>query len=150
MALNTTQAIFRSGGGDQSRTAYCGSMVMTAQFYIEDASVATATDVMVQEDGAELILPQGAVVLSIYIPTATASTGTVDIGTVGVSSGATSTVIATGLNIATGGEVGGDLSGTPLAQMSYVTVKNNTAGTGSVSGYMVYFVADPIVGQENV
>jgi hypothetical protein len=81
MALSTTQSIWRSGGGDQTRTAYCGSGVMAAQFYIADASVATATNVVVSSaSGAPaLILPEGAVVLSVEINDA--GTGSVDLGT---------------------------------------------------------------------
>ena len=62
MALSTTQSIWRSGGGDQTRTAYCGSGVMAANFYVADASVATATNVTVSSaTGApDLILPEGA------------------------------------------------------------------------------------------
>ena len=68
MALSTTQSIWRSGGGDQTRTAYCGSGVMAASFYIADASPATAgTNVTVSNGGAALILPAGAVVLSVSI-----------------------------------------------------------------------------------
>ena len=40
MAVSTTQSIWRSGGGDQTRTAYCGSGVMAAQYYISGASAA--------------------------------------------------------------------------------------------------------------
>jgi hypothetical protein len=57
MALSTTQSIWRSGGGDQTRTAYCGSGVMAAQFYIADASPATAgTQVKVSSFLALLLL----------------------------------------------------------------------------------------------
>ena len=35
MAVSTTQSIWRSGGGDQTRTAYCGTGLMVAQFYID-------------------------------------------------------------------------------------------------------------------
>ena len=98
MAISTTQSIWRSGGGDQTRTAYCGSGVMAAQFYIADASVATATNVTVSSaSGAPaLILPAGAVVLSVEINDAGA--GSIDIGTRGYTSGTvtgTATVIVT-------------------------------------------------------
>ena len=42
MAVSTTQSIWRSGGGDQTRTAYCGTGVMAATFYISDVSAASA------------------------------------------------------------------------------------------------------------
>jgi len=43
MAVSTTQSIWRSGGGDQTRTAYCGTGLMVAQFYISGASAAGTT-----------------------------------------------------------------------------------------------------------
>ena len=46
MALSTTQSIWRSGGGDQTRTAYCGSGLMAAQFYISNAAATGATVVV--------------------------------------------------------------------------------------------------------
>ena len=78
MALSTTQSIWRSGGGDQTRTAYCGSGVMAAQFYIPDASEAANVVVSSAAGAPNLILPAGAVVLSVNITTAGA--GSVDIG----------------------------------------------------------------------
>ena len=89
MALSTTQSIWRSGGGDQTRTAYCGSGVMAASFYIADASPATAgTNVAVSSaSGAPaLILPAGAVVISVSITTETGS-GTFDLGATGYKIG---------------------------------------------------------------
>lgn len=50
MALATTSAVWRSTGGDSTRTAYAGSMKMAAQFYASCASnpgtKATKNDVM--------------------------------------------------------------------------------------------------------
>jgi hypothetical protein len=152
MALSTTQSIWRSGGGDTTRTAYCGSGNMTAQFYIADASVATDTKVMNKANGQNLILPAGAVVTNIRIPSATASTGHVNLGTLGYTSGTeTSAAIATNLPLVTGSTgVGSVISGTPSTELAYVTVKINTDGTGAVSGYIEYFVIDPLTGQQNV
>jgi hypothetical protein len=152
MALSTTQSIWRSGGGDTTRTAYCGSGNMTAQFYIADASVATDTKVKNQNNGVSLILPANAVVTNIRIPSATAGTGHVNLGTLGYTSGTeTSAAIATNLPVTVGSNgVGSIVSGTPLTEMSYVTVKINTDGSGSVAGYIEYFVLDPLVGQQNV
>ena len=76
MALSTTQSIWRSGGGDQTRTAYCGSGLMAAQFYIADASPATAgTNVTISSaSSTPLILPSGAVIVSISVTDAGAGT----------------------------------------------------------------------------
>ena len=150
MAVSTTQSIWRSGGGDQTRTAYCGSGVMAAQFYIADASVATATNVKVSSvSGAPaLILPAGAVVLSVVINDAGA--GTVDLGTRGFTSGTVaSTAIGNNVSVASAGVVTSGLSFTASSEMSYVTVIIDTSGSGTVGGYITYFVADPQVGQQN-
>ena len=151
MAISTTQSIWRSGGGDQTRTAYCGSGVMAAEFYIADASVATATNVAVSSaTGAPaLILPSGAVVLSVVINDAGA--GTVDLGTRGFTSGTVaSTAIGNNISVASAGVVTSGLSFTASSEMSYVTVIIDTSGSGTVGGYITYFVADPLVGQQNV
>jgi len=151
MALSTTQSIWRSGGGDQTRTAYCGSGVMAAQFYIADASVATPTKVLNKVSGQNLILPAGAVVLSVAITDAGA--GSVDLNTLGYNSGtATAAAIANGLDvsaIATIG-IGATVTGTPTTELAYVTVTIDTSGAGTVGGYLTYFVVDPLVGQQNV
>jgi len=151
MALSTTQSIWRSGGGDQTRTAYCGSGVMAASFYIADASPAVAgTNVTVSNGGAALILPAGAVVLSVAINDG--GTGTFDLGTTGYNSGtASGASIASGLAATVGTtSVGSVVTGTPLTEMSYVTVTDNTSGAGTVGGYITYFVVDPLLGQQNV
>ena len=151
MALSTTQSIWRSGGGDQTRTAYCGSGVMAAQFYIADASVASATNVKVSSvSGAPaLILPAGAVVLSVAINDA--GTGSVDLGTRGYTSGTvTGAAIANNLTVSALGTVTSGLTNTAISELSYVTVTIDTSGAGTVGGYITYFVADPLVGQQNV
>lgn len=151
MAVSTTQSIWRSGGGDQTRTAYCGSGMMAAQFYIADASVATATNVTVSSvaGAPALILPAGAVVLSVAINDAGA--GSVDIGTRGYTSGTvTGAAIANNLSVASTGVVTSGLTLTATSEMSYVTVTIDTSGAGTVGGYITYFVADPLVGQQNV
>lgn len=152
MALSTTQSIWRSGGGDQSRTAYCGSGVMSAQFYIADASVATSTKVKVSSatGAANLILPAGAVVLGVYINDG--GTGHVDIGTLGYTS-ATATPAAIAANLVTtvgSSFVGSVVTGTATTELAYVTAIINVDGAGTVGGYLTYFVADPLVGQQNV
>ena len=151
MALSTTQSIWRSGGGDQTRTAYCGSGIMAAQFYIADASVATATNVKVSSaSGAPaLILPAGAVVLSVAINDAGA--GSVDLGTRGYTSGTvTGAAIGNNVDVSAAGVVTAGLTLTATSEMAYVTVTIDTSGAGTVGGYITYFVADPLVGQQNV
>lgn len=149
MAISTTQAIWRSAGGDQTRTAYCGSGVMAAQFYIADASVATPTKVLNKVSGQDLILPAGAVVLSVAINDA--GTGSVDLNTLGYTSGtATAAAIANNLSVAATGVITSGLTLAAIAELSYVTVTIDTSGAGTVGGFITYFVADPLVGQQNV
>jgi hypothetical protein len=149
MALSTTQSIWRSGGGDQTRTAYCGSGVMAASFYIANAAAATATNVTVANGGPDLILPAGAVVLSVAINDA--GSGSVDLGTRGYTSGTvTGAAIANNLSVASAGVVTSGLTLTATTEMAYVTVTIDTAGAGTVGGYITYFVVDPLFGQQNV
>ena len=155
MALSTTQSIWRSGGGDQTRTAYCGSGVMAAQFYIADASPAAAsTNIAVSSatNAPALVLPAGAVVLSVSIITETGS-GTFDLGYKLYSDTTTtgSDYIASGVTVAVGTtNIGSVVSGDPLPGLSYVTVTDNTGASGEVTGYITYFVQDPLIGQQNV
>jgi hypothetical protein len=155
MALSTTQSIWRSGGGDTTRTAYCGSGLMAATFYVADVAAASSTNVTVSStSGAPaLILPAGARIMSITF-TGDAATGQTDMGftlyTTGTNTGAglldnANNVVGTITPGATG-------SGTSLgAVMSSITARvGGSAGTGNMSGVIQYFVADPLEGQQNV
>lgn len=123
---------------------------MIAQFYIADASVATATNVTISSaSGAPaLILPAGAVVTAVLINDAGA--GSIDIGTRGYTSGTvTGAAIGNNVSVAAVGSVTAGLTLTPISALSYVTVTIDTSGAGTVGGYIRYFVADPLVGQQN-
>jgi hypothetical protein len=153
MAVSTTQAIWRSGGGDQTRTAYCGSGLMAAQFYIADASPATAgTNVAISSTNTKpLILPAGAVIVSISVTDAGA--GTCDIGATGYTSGtADNNFFASALDVSAVGttSIGSVVTGAALTEMSYVTVTDNTSASGTVAGVITYYVTDPYLGQQNV
>ena len=159
MALSTTQSIWRSGGGDQTRTAYCGSGVMAAQFYIPSVAVASATNVQVSSTNtAPVILPAGAVVTEILF-TVNNATGESDIGfttytsgtstPAGLANDATNARGVVNLNAATAGaSLGVAMSAT---EMVYITARaGGTAGTGNVAGTLIYYVTDPLAGQQNV
>ena len=94
MAVSTTQSIWRSGGGDQTRTAYCGSGLMVAQFYIADITAANTTKVVVSStNSSNVILPVNAVITSINITATTSSGGTattIDMGFTLYTTGTTS------------------------------------------------------------
>ena len=150
MALSTTQSIWRSGGGDQTRTAYCGSGLMAAQFYVSNAAATGATVVVSDAAGAPaLILPAGATIVSVAINNA--GTGTIDLGTSAYVGGTDAGDIALALSTAAGTtSIGSVVTGTATTAMAYVTSSDNSAGAGTVGGYIIYFVADPLVGQQNV
>ena len=149
MAVSTTQSIWRSGGGDQTRTAVCGSGIMAAPFYIADASLSGNVKVSSVSGAPNLILPAGAVVLSVVINDA--GGGSIDIGTTGYNSGtATPAAIANNLSVASAGVVTSGLTLTASTELAYVTSASDTAGTGTVGGYITYFVVDPYAGQQNV
>ena len=151
MALSTTQSIWRSGGGDTTRTAYCGSGLMAAQFYVANAA-ATGENVKVSDaaNAAELILPAGAVVVSISVNDA--GSGTIDLATEGYTSGTTAGDIALGFDAGNVGttSIGSIVTGSALTSMAYVTSSDNSSGGGTVGGYITYFVVDPLAGQQNV
>ena len=166
MALSTTQSIWRSGGGDQTRTAYCGSGVMAAQFYFDPTAVNTTTAKVSSASGAPaVILPAGAVIVEIqFNATGTGgSTPTMDMGFTLYTSG---TATPTGLidnyaadagkktvvwgDSGTGTSLGGVMSST---EMVYITGGANTGDAptgGSVVGTILYYVTDPLLGQQNV
>jgi hypothetical protein len=160
MALSTTQSIWRSGGGDQTRTAYCGSGLMAASFYIADAGPATTTTVKVGNftNAPALILPAGAVVTNIVVTTAVGASGDFDLGWIaqdgspsdpnGLLDGATAGVD----NYAVGNAVAGDDLGVVMSatELVTVTVTDNNAGAGALSGFITYYVTDPLFGQQSV
>ena len=158
MALSTTQSIWRSGGGDQTRIAYCGTGVMAAQFFIPSVAVASATNVQISSaDTTPVILPAGAVVTEILF-TVDNGTGESDIGftlyntgtntPAGLADNATNTRNAINLNTTGGTSLAIPMS---LTERVYITARaGGSAGTGSMTGTLMYYVTDPMVGQQNV
>jgi hypothetical protein len=158
MAVSTTQSIWRSGGGDQTRTAYCGTGVMAANFYVADVSAASANVVVSSTNSSPVILPAGAVVMSITI-TVDNATGTIDMGHTLYTTGTSSTnslaneLTDTINQIVPGSATAGTSLGTVISssEMIYITAGvGASAGTGSVNGVIQYFVTDPLGGQQNV
>lgn len=165
MAVSTTQSIWRSGGGDQTRTAYCGSGVMAAQFYIPAAQANTVTaKVSSAANAPALILPAGAIVMSVTVTTASAATGkTFDMGYAaldgspsavaglineGAADGISTTFVGSA-NAAAGAAMGVVMSAT---EMVYITggAGATPASSGAVAGTILYYVADPLFGQQSV
>ena len=168
MALATTSSIWRSTGGDSTRTAFAGTMRMAAPFYV--ANVAAAGNVVVSSvSGAPvLILPANAVVTDVIITNALGGNATANIGftpIVGVGPGQTSTY---GTNVPAGLVSGANVSarvtispgstgqGTSLGNVCnatnlvLVTTAAGLANGGAVTGIIQYFVVDGVYGEEIV
>ena len=163
MALSTTSAVWRSTGGDQTRTAYAGSMDMVAQFYIANTSATTANVVVSSSNSNPIILPANAVLLAVNITTAsTGANSTCNIGftpLIGVGPGQTGTLgtnvpnaFVSNANVTTRQAVtiGSTGQGTQLGNVAnstnliVVTSAIGTAGAvgGPVTGSIRYYVAD--------
>ncbi len=159
MAVSTTQSIWRSGGGDQTRTSYCGTPLMTAQWYVTDIATQTG-NVKNQANGQAVILPAGAVITAVTTQVASTTAGTLDFGftlyTTGTATPAglvneqpttrTSTTLATAT--LPGASLSVPMSTSELVYLTAVT--GASAGTGPCSGTVTYYVTDPLVGAQNV
>jgi hypothetical protein len=157
MGIATTQAIWRSGGDDSTRTAYCGSMVMAATFY--DANVAVLSNATVAfGQTAELILPANAVVTSVMI-TDPSTAGSINVGYVLVDGSATNTsylvqtaTATSPITITPGSTGNGAGLGTVMSatKEAVITISSSNGATGNVGGTIQYYVADYLFGQQNV
>jgi len=169
MALATTSAVWRSTGGDSTRTAYAGSMDMIAQFYIANTSATTSNVAISSTNTAALILPANAVVLTVNITNpSTGANSTCNIGftpLVSVGPGQTGTLgtnvtgaFVSNANLTTRQviNIAGTGAGASLGNVAnatnlvVVTSAIGTAGAvgGPVTGSIRYYVADN--GQQNV
>jgi len=166
MALSTTQSIWRSGGGDQTRTAYCGSGLMAAESYFDPTLVNTTTvKVSSAANAPAVILPAGAVITAIQF-NAAGTGGTTPTMDMGFTLYTTGTASPTALvdnyaadagkkqvvwgDSGTGTSIGGVMSATELV---YITGGANTGDAptgGTVTGTIIYFVEDPLFGQQSV
>ena len=156
MATSTTASVWRSTGGDQTRTATAGSMVMAAQFFISNCA---ATANVTNSTGTEaLILPAGAVVTDVSLTET--GTGNFNLGftpLIGVGPGQTTslgTPVPTGflvngalgsrINVQVGAATGGASLGNVAnaTNLVVVTTAANSSASGNCSGIIRYFVAD--------
>jgi hypothetical protein len=158
MAVSTTQSIWRSGGGDQTRQAYCGTGVMTAGFYVANAAVTGNAVVASSQTGVDVILPANAVVISLTITTPLTS-GSINVGyktVTGIISSAAyyaNAAAATTVRTITAGALGNG-SGIGIVANATVntvlTTESASSALGSFAGFITYFVADPYFGEQNV
>lgn len=158
MARSTTLAVWRSNGGDQTRTTTAGSMLMTVPFYI--ANVAATANVVVSSSltTTPVVLPANAVVTNVTVtatgtgkidlgftplsnigPGQTPTTGTaVPAGLLSVASIATRAVFLTG-GANTGASLGNVANATNVV---VITSAANGVSSGTTSGFISYFVSD--------
>lgn len=162
MAVSTTQSIWRSGGGDQTRTAYCGTALMVAEFYFS-ATQASGNALNVV-NGKPVILPAGAVILQINANAAgTGGTNpTFDMGFTTYTSGTASPQALLNETDADAGKQvlnwASGTAGTSLnavmsaTDMVYITGRAGASAAtgGNISGEILYYVTDPYLGQQNV
>ena len=165
MAISTTQSIWRSGGGDQTRTAYCGSGVMAAEFYFVPTAVNTTTvKVSSAANAPAVILPAGAVITAIQF-NALGTGGTTPTMDMGFTLYTTGTASPTALidnysadagkkQVVWGDSGAGTSLGTVMSatELVYITGGANTGDAptgGTVSGQILYYVEDPYFGQQN-
>lgn len=156
MTTSTTTSVWRSNGGDQTRTSTAGSMAMSTPFYI--ANVAATGNVTNVSGGQAVILPANAVVTSVIINTT--GTGNIDLGFTPLSNvgpGQTPTLgtpVPTGFFAAKSSAsrsattVAGTGAGTSIGAVAnatnlvVITSAANGVASGSCSGWIQYFVAD--------
>lgn len=166
MALSTTQSIWRSGGGDQTRTAYCGSGLMAAQFYINPAAADSTTVKIASGSTVPVVLPAGAVIVEIQANAAGTggTTPTFDMGWIGYTNTAVSDPngLLSAADAAAGKQVfnfasatAGDDLGVAMSTTQMVTLTGgattgDAATGGAITGTILYYVTDPLVGQQNV
>lgn len=166
MALSTTQSIWRSGGGDNTRTAYCGTGLMVAEFYIDPTDDDTAAVQVSSSNTAPVILPIGAVVVEIQANAAGTggTTPTFDMGWIGYTD--TSAVDTNGLialgdadagkqvwnwsSATAGDDLGVVMSATQMVKLTGGGTTGDKATGGSITGKILYYVTDPLLGQQNV
>jgi hypothetical protein len=155
MATSTTTSVWRSGGGDTTKTAYAGSMLMVADFYLS-ATAANGTKVQKSSsDTANVILPIGAVITEIQVNSAgTGGTNpTFDMGYTLYSTGTATPegllneadadlgkqVITWATSSVPGAGLGAVMSS---SEMVYITGRAGASAAtgGSISGKLIYYV----------
>ena len=169
MALATTSAVWRSTGGDQTRTAAAGSMVMVTPFYIANSSAANANVAVSSSDSSAVILPAGAIVTNVMISVgSTGGNSAANVGftpLIGVGPGQTTTLgtnvpqaflaaanVVSRTTVSVGGTGGGASLGNVANATNLVVVTSGIGAAGAeggpVTGLIEYFVANS--GAENV
>lgn len=156
MASSTTQSIWRSGGGDTTKTAYAGSMLMVADFYIDPTAADTTAVRKSSSNAAPVILPASAQVLEIQVNAAGTggTTPLFDMGWIGYTNtavsdpnGLLSGTAADGgklvLNFASasaGDDLGTVMSDTQMVKITGGGTTGDKATGGAITGKIIYYV----------
>lgn len=154
MATSTTTSVWRSGGGDTTKTAFAGSMLMVADFYFDPTATAGNKVQKSSTDTAKIILPIGAVITEIQVNAAGTggSSPTFDMGYTLYSTGTANnaTLINEGdadagkqtFTWATSGAEASLGAVMSSSEMVYITgsVGASAATGGSVTGKLFYYV----------
>jgi hypothetical protein len=156
MTNATTSAVWRSTGGDSTRTASAGSMFMALPFFVANCA-ATANITASSSSNSAVILPANAVVTAVTITET--GTGAVDLGftpLIGVGPGQTTTLgtavptallnggsVASRAEFVTGTSGAGASMGNVANATNLVVITNvaNTSAAGNCSGVITYFVS---------
>jgi len=166
MTTATTSSVWRSTGGDQTRTAGAGSMKMALPFYIANAAASANVVVSSSLANSAVILPANAVVTSVIINTT--GTGNINMGFTPLSGVGPGQTTVLGTNVPTGilsnalattrtaistssATAGANMGAVANAtNLVVITSAANTSASGTVSGWIEYFVVDAIYGEEAV
>jgi hypothetical protein len=153
---STTTSVWRSGGGDSTKTSYAGSMLMVADFYIDPTDADTTAVQKSSTDTAAVILPIGAVVVEIQANAAGTggTTPTFDMGWIGYTD--TSATDPNGLLAAADADAGkqawtwaaaeaGDdlgvvMSSTQMVKITGGATTGDAATGGTITGRIIYYV----------
>lgn len=151
MPTSTTQSIWRSGGGDTTKTAYAGSMLMVADFTFNPTL--SSRNVLTGAGGFPIVLPVGAVI--VFVATNGGGTGgtspTIDMGFTLYNTGTASTQsllnetpadskqFVNWSSATAGASLGAVMSAT---EMVYLTggVGASAATGGTITGRIEYYV----------
>jgi hypothetical protein len=152
---STTTSVWRSGGGDSTKTSYAGSMLMAADFYFDPTAANTTALQKSSSDTDAIILPVGAIVVEIQINAAgTGGTNpTFDMGWIGYTD--TSAVDVDGLVAEGDADIGksvftwatataGDDLGVVMSSTQMVKLTGGVGASaatgGTASGRILYYV----------
>jgi hypothetical protein len=152
---STTTSVWRSGGGDSTKTSYAGSMLMVADFYLDPTDANTTDLQRSASDTRSIILPVGAVIVEIQANAAGTggSSPTFDMGWIGYTD--TSAVDVDGLiaegdadagksvftwaTATAGDDLGVVMSSTQMVKLTG-GVGASAATGGAISGRILYYV----------